>query len=184
METHLDRLHDLSCENSRSFQSKKLITDAYQKEKTESNKRRKNSDTTCCVSLHKNTLHKIRFPAPYTGNLFDEPTYREFKDSLNPPYTTTLRKARRPDTQRSKSGLIVSAPKARAKIRGLAGSGTAGSSRWPPSMPTSAMRGKVLILTFNITLGSHIHDKISLRSGRTSHGVPLLKFSTTIGSLP
>jgi vacuolar-type H+-ATPase subunit F/Vma7 len=159
-QAHLDRLHDLSCENNRSFQSTKVDYDAYQKEEDRIKQASKKFERDMLLSVHKNTLHKIRFPPPYTGNLFDEPTYHEFKRLLNPPYHYASEGAP-PGYTEKQSRLIVSAPKARAKIRGLAGSGKTVVLAGRAVNAHKRHGGKVLILTFNITLGSYIHDKIS-----------------------
>ena len=106
---------------------------------------------------HKHIIRK------YKSNLFNNETYEEFQRILKPSYHT-LEQARKVDMDfdldPKQKALAISREK-QQKIRGVAGSGK--TLVLAQRAVNSHIRhgGKVLILTYNITLRNYIHDNIN-----------------------
>jgi hypothetical protein len=155
---HLDRLNAESRNND--YKSKKIDFIAYEKKREWIERGKHRFERDVSVALYKDKLSKITFPIKAKNSIFDESVYREFKRLLNPPYHYASEG--KPPTYSDKQGkLIQSAMKERAKICGLAGSGKTVVLAGRAVNAHKRHKGRVLILTFNITLGSYIHDKIS-----------------------
>lgn len=157
---HLDRLYEQSRRNQEDFKSARIDFDTYEKtrEWIESGKHKFERDMS--LSLYKDKLRKITFPITAKESVFDESVYNEFKRLLNPPYHYAS-EGKPPNYSDKQISLIQSAAKARAKICGLAGSGKTVVLAGRAVNAHKRHGGRVLVLTFNITLGSYIHDKIS-----------------------
>lgn len=159
---HFDRLHDQSFDNDQKFRLGEKIFDAYEKSREWLMRGKYRFDRDFSLSLYRGRLQKLAFPlAAKKGELtLDESVYNEFKRLLNPPYHYAS-EGKPPIYSNQQSKLVQSAPKARAKICGLAGSGKTVVLAGRAVNAHKRHGGRVLVLTFNITLGSYIHDKIS-----------------------
>lgn len=157
---HLDRLHDVLRRNVEDYKTKKIDFDVYEKKREWIERGKHRFERDVSFSLHRDNLAKITFPIKAKERIFDESVYNEFKRLLNPPYHYASEG--KPPSYSDKQGrLILSAVKARGKICGLAGSGKTVVLAGRAVNAHKRHGGRVLILTFNITLGSYIHDKIS-----------------------
>jgi hypothetical protein len=157
---HLDRLYDQSRANENELRSKQRDFDAYEKSREWIERGKHRFERDVSLALHKDRLQKISFPITAKESIFDESVYNEFKRLLNPPYHYAS-EGKPPSYSDRQSRLIQSAAKARAKVCGLAGSGKTVVLAGRAVNAHKRHGGNVLILTFNITLGSYIHDKIS-----------------------
>lgn len=157
---HLDRLYSLARENESEFKSEKRNFDAYEKTREWIERGKHRFERDMSLSLHKDRLQKITFPITTRESVFDESVYAEFKRLLNPPYHYAS-EGKPPNYSDKQRKLIQSAANARAKICGLAGSGKTVVLAGRAVNAHKRHRGRVLILTFNITLGSYVRDKIS-----------------------
>lgn len=157
---HLDRLREESRENEIDFNKNKIDFDRYERRREGINRAKHKFERDMSLSLHKANLKKISFPAKAKENALDESVYNELKRLLNPPYHYAS-EGKPPNYTDKQIRLIQSAPKARAKICGLAGSGKTVVLAGRAVNAHKRHGGRVLILTFNITLRSYIHDKIS-----------------------
>lgn len=157
---HIDHYRELSLENQRELKAEEKSFDAYEKthERIERSKHKFERDKS--LSIYQGRLHKIKFPIEDGKDLFDESVYGEFKRLLNPPYHYAKEGKPIVYSERQKA-LIQSAAKARVKVCGLAGSGKTVVLAGRAVSAHKRHRGEVLVLTFNITLGSYIRDKIS-----------------------
>ncbi len=95
----------------------------------------------------------------YKNNLFKDETYEEFQRILKPSYHT-LEQAKEIELDPKQKALAISREK-QQKIRGVAGSGK--TLILAQRAVNSHIRhgGKVLILTYNITLRNYIHDNLN-----------------------
>lgn len=157
---HLDRLRERSRDNEQNYRSRQIDFDAYEKTREWIERGKHKFERDMSLSLYKERLDKITFPLAAKESIFDEAVYNEFKRLLNPPYHYAS-EGRPPNYSDKQSKLIQSAAKARAKICGLAGSGKTVVLAGRAVNAHKRHGGRVLILTFNITLCSYIHDKIS-----------------------
>lgn len=158
--SHLERLQDQARKNDEDFKSKKKDFDAYERtrEWIERGKRRFERDMS--FAIHKDALDKISFPIAAKESRFYESVYDEFRRLLNPPFHYAL-EGKPPSYSDKQRRLVESAPRARSKICGLAGSGKTVVLAGRAVSAHKRHSGRVLILTFNITLCSYVHDKIS-----------------------
>jgi superfamily I DNA/RNA helicase len=159
-EPHLDRLREQSQRNAEDFKSKENF-ETYDKtrEWIERGKYRFERDKS--FALHRDRLDKISFPITVKeSTIFDQSVYNEFKRLLNPPFHFAT-EGSQPNYSEKQSSLIKSAAHARSKICGLAGSGKTVVLAGRAVNAHKRHGGRVLVLTFNITLCSYIHDKIS-----------------------
>ncbi|WP_160286924.1 nuclease-related domain-containing DEAD/DEAH box helicase [Pseudomonas knackmussii] len=157
---HLDKLHDESRENEISFKKKQIDFDRYERRREGINHAKRKFERDMSLSLHKSSLTKISFPITTKESVFDETVYNEFKRLLNPPYHYAS-EGKPPNYTDKQLRLIQSSPKARTKICGLAGSGKTVVLAGRAVSAHKRHGGRVLILTFNITLRNYIHDRIS-----------------------
>jgi hypothetical protein len=104
-------------------------------------------------------LENISLPKADNAHLFKDEIYQEFKRLLQPPYhvLTQGKEIKYSDKQEK---LIVSRPEHK-KISGVAGSGKTVVLAKRAVNAHKRHNHNVLILTYNITLKSYIHDKIS-----------------------
>ena len=103
-------------------------------------------------------LQKIQLPKN-NSNLFTESIYKEFQRYLQPPYHT-LQEGIEIKYTKKQEKLIKSQP-IHQKIKGVAGSGKTVVLAKRAVNAHKRHNDMVLILTYNITLKSYIHDKIS-----------------------
>ncbi|WP_322529216.1 UvrD-helicase domain-containing protein [Salinicola sp. LHM] len=157
---HLDRLRGESLENENNFKEKQISYDRYERRREGIIYAKRKFERDMSLSIYKENLKKIRFPITEKKSVFDESVYNEFKRLLNPPYHYAS-EGKPPSYTDKQVRLIQSSPNARAKICGLAGSGKTVVLAGRAVNAHKRHGGKVLILTFNITLRSYIHDRIS-----------------------
>lgn len=157
---HMDRLRDESRENEDSFRQKQIDFDCYERRREGINRAKRKFERDMSLSLHKTNITKISFPITAKESVFNESVYSEFKRLLNPPYHYAS-EGKPPNYTEKQKRLIQSTPKARVRICGLAGSGKTVVLAGRAVNAHKRHGGRVLILTFNITLRSYIHDKIS-----------------------
>ncbi len=157
---HLDRLHDQARENEKRLKADSGYFDSYEKTREWIERGKFKFERDLSLSLHRDKLKKIAFPIAAKDTLFEESVYNEFKRLLNPPYHYAI-EGKPPSYSDKQAKLIKSEANARAKICGLAGSGKTVVLAGRAVNAHKRHGGRVLVLTFNITLGSYIHDKIS-----------------------
>lgn len=157
---HLDRLHEQSKTNDEGFKSKKIDFNAYEKKREWIERGKYRFERDISFFLFRDKLAKISFPITAKDNVFDASVYDEFNRLLNPPYHYAS-EGKPPTYSDKQSSLIKSATQARSKICGLAGSGKTVVLAGRAVNAHKRHNGRVLVLTFNITLCSYIHDKIS-----------------------
>ncbi|MNV04414.1 DNA helicase IV [compost metagenome] len=112
------------------------------------------------ISLHKENLRKIKFPLKGNEATFDDGVYREFRRLLNPPLHYA-NEGKDFNYSAKQLRLITSKAGDRTKICGLAGSGKTVVLAGRAVNAHKRHGERVLVLSFNITLASYIHDKIS-----------------------
>jgi len=157
---HLARLRDMSRDNEADFNLKRIDFDRYERRREGIEKAKYRFQRDSNLFLHKEKLSKIDFPITSKESFFDDSVYGEFRRLLNPPYHYAS-EGRPPNYTDRQAKLIKSSAKARAKICGLAGSGKTVVLAGRAVNAHKRHGGRVLVLTFNITLRSYIHDKIS-----------------------
>lgn len=157
---HLDHLREQSHENENGLKQKQVDFDRYERRREGIEKAKYRFTRDSDYFLYREKLSKISFPITTKESVFDESVYNEFKRLLNPPYHYAS-EGKPPNYTDKQNKLIQSAAKARAKICGLAGSGKTVVLAGRAVNSHKRHGGRVLVLTFNITLGSYIHDKIS-----------------------
>lgn len=109
--------------------------------------------------IHENIIcHKTLF-RKYPNKLFSDDIYKEFKRVLKPSYHT-IEQSTVPSLSKKQMELSISMDK-HQKIRGVAGSGKTLVLAQRAVNSHKRHGGKVLILTYNITLRNYIHDNIS-----------------------
>ncbi len=157
---HLDRLREHSRRNDEDYKFKKIDYDAYEKTREWIERGKHRFERDMSYALYRDKLPKITFPMTTKASIFDESVYNEFKRLLNPPYHYAS-EGKLPNYSDKQSKLVRSVAKARSKICGIAGSGKTVVLAGRAVNAHKRHGGQVLVLTFNITLCSYIHDKIS-----------------------
>lgn len=157
---HLDRLDKELRGNEKRLETKQTVYGTYDSTRERIERHKDKFERDMSRSLHKDNLQKIRFPITAKKSVFDEAVYNEFKRLLNPPFHFAS-EGRDPEYSDKQYALIQSAAEAREKICGIAGSGKTVVLAGRAVNAHERHGGRVLVLTFNITLGSYIHDKIS-----------------------
>lgn len=157
---HLDRLHEHALENVRRLKANADYFESYEESRDWIERGKYRFERDLALSLHRDRLKKLTFPIAARDTLFEESVYNEFKRLLNPPYHYA-HEGKPPTYSDKQSKLIQSKAGARNKICGLAGSGKTVVLAGRAVNAYKRHAGRVLVLTFNITLGSYIHDKIS-----------------------
>lgn len=110
-------------------------------------------------SLTRNKLDKISFPKREGNVLFEDSIYQEFRRLLCPPFHYA-NDGKPLVYSPMQAKLVQSAEGARQKIGGLAGSGKTVVLAGRAVHAHKRHCGRVLILTYNITLCSYIHDMV------------------------
>lgn len=157
---HLDRLHERSRDNEQRLKSDSRYFESYEKSREWIERGKYRFERDLGLSLHRDRLKKLTFPMTAKDTFFEESVYNEFKRLLNPPYHYA-HEGEPPSYSDKQAKLIQSKAGARNKICGLAGSGKTVVLAGRAVNAHKRHGGRVLVLTFNITLGSYIHDKIS-----------------------
>ena len=109
-------------------------------------------------SIGNDNISKIHLPSA-DSNIFTEEIYKEIKRYLQPPYHA-LNDGIKIDYTKKQEKLLISKP-THQKIKGVAGSGKTVVLAKRAVNAHIRHEERVLILTYNITLKSYIHDKIS-----------------------
>lgn len=157
---HLDRLYYQARENEKRLKEDPRYFDSYEKMREWIKRGRFRFERDLSLAIHRDQLQKIAFPFAPKDTFFEESVYNEFKRLLTPPYHYA--KDGKPLSYSDKQAkLIKSEANARAKICGVAGSGKTVVLAGRAVNAHKRHGGRVLVLTFNITLRSYIHDKIS-----------------------
>jgi len=141
------------------FKTKKVTYENY--EKRLNYIKQKQSKIERDIKYHavgNDNLQKIQLPKN-NSNLFTESIYKEFQRYLQPPYHT-LQEGIEIKYTKKQEKLIKSQP-IHQKIKGVAGSGKTVVLAKRAVNAHKRHNDMVLILTYNITLKSYIHDKIS-----------------------
>jgi len=158
--SHLEKLQEQAKSNDEEFKRKTKTFDQYEKSREWIEKAKYRLTRDMGFALHKDKLDKISFPVSDKDGTFDNSVYNEFKRLLNPPFHYAT-EGKQLNYSEKQSRLIESSSQARAKICGLAGSGKTVVLAGRAVNAHKRHGGRILILTFNITLCSYIHDKIS-----------------------
>ncbi len=111
------------------------------------------------ITVLQNNLNRIRFSKKDENKLFTENIYNEFQRVLNPPIHILEQGIEIIYTPSQKK--FIESQDVHEKIKGVAGSGKTTVLAKRAINAHKRHGGQVLILTFNITLTSLIHDKIS-----------------------
>ncbi|MBD3843061.1 MAG: AAA family ATPase, partial [Campylobacterales bacterium] len=155
----IEHYQNLQNQYNEEFRLKRIEHDEYEKQinyvKSKLNKI--NRDLKYCA-IARDSLRQIKLPNP-NQNLFTEEVYNEFKRILQPPYHT-LNEGIEIRYTPEQEKLIVSSV-SHQKIIGVAGSGKTVVLAKRAVNAHKRHGEHVLILTFNITLKSYIHDRIS-----------------------
>ena len=141
------------------FKTKKITYENY--EKRLNYIKQKKSKIERDIKYHavgNDNLQKIQLPKN-NSNLFTESIHKEFQRYLQPPYHT-LQEGIEIKYTKKQEKLIKSQP-IHQKIKGVAGSGKTVVLAKRAVNAHKRHNDMVLILTYNITLKSYIHDKIS-----------------------
>jgi len=110
-------------------------------------------------SIGNDILYKIKLPNADDKKIFKELIYLEFKRYLQPPYHV-LEQGKELTYTKKQERLSISADEHK-KIKGVAGSGKTVVLAKRAVNAHKRYNERVLILTYNLTLKSYIHDKIS-----------------------
>ncbi len=158
-------LSDKTKTNNSSFQNlpqamKKIKYEKYEKKrKYLDQKKAKLIRDKNYYSLTKENLKKISMPSCSDNSLFDISIYDEFKRYLKPPFHT-LNEGIKIQYEKKQAQFSQSTD-THEKIKGVAGSGKTVVLAKRAVNALKRHGERVLILTFNLTLRSYIHDKIS-----------------------
>ena len=141
------------------FKSKGLQYTEYIKKLDFLKKRKENLEQDTKYSMIGNgNIEKIKLPLD-NSNLFTDAIYKEFQRYLQPPMHTFEHGIELKYTKKQNK-LIVSQP-IHQKIKGVAGSGKTVVLAKRAVNAHKRHKDRVLILSYNITLGRYIHDRIS-----------------------
>ena len=142
-----------------SFKNKNIPYEIYEKQLDY--QKRKKSKIERDLNYHSvgnSNIDKIHMPSTDTS-IFTEDIYKEFQRYLQPPFHTISQGIPINYTKKQER-LSISKP-VHQKIKGVAGSGKTVVLAKRAVNAHKRHDDSVLILTFNITLKSYIHDKIS-----------------------
>jgi hypothetical protein len=106
-----------------------------------------------------NFLKVIKLKANYTQVLFSDDLYTSFKRFLSPPLHLIENVKNIPYSRRQIE--IIYSQNREQRIKGVVGSGKTTILAARAVQAYKRTKGKILILTYNITLKNYIHDKIS-----------------------
>lgn len=154
-----EHYQSLQNQNNENFRLKRIDHDRYDRQRNyvKSKVDKINRDLDYCA-IARDNLQKIKLPAN-NPNLFTEEIYNEFKRLLQPPFHT-LNEGIEIQYTPEQEKLIVSSP-SHQKVIGVAGSGKTVVLAKRAVSAHKRHGEHILILTYNITLKSYIHDRIS-----------------------
>lgn len=158
-DTALQKLKQLETENNSIFQQNDNFEQYEKKRKYIQQKKRKLKRDLDYCSVGSDNLEKISLPGDDEQKLFDANIYKEFQRHLKPP-THALNEGKEITYTKDQIKYYVSSA-VHEKIRGVAGSGKTTLLAKRAVNAHKRHDQRVLILTYNITLKSYIHDKIS-----------------------
>jgi len=142
-----------------SFKNKNITFDKYEKQLDyQKRKKLKIERDLNYHSIGNDNINKIYLPS-IDSNIFTEHIYKEFQRYLQPPFHT-INQGIKIDYTKKQEKLSISKP-IHQKIKGVAGSGKTVVLAKRAVNAHKRHENRVLILTYNITLKSYIHDKIS-----------------------
>lgn len=142
-----------------SFNKKNISYENYEKQlEYQKRKKSKIERDLNFHSIGNDNINKIHLPST-DSNIFTREIYKEIKRYLQPPYHA-LNDGIKIDYTKKQEKLLISKP-AHQKIKGVAGSGKTVVLAKRAVNAHMRHEERVLILTYNITLKSYIHDKIS-----------------------
>jgi hypothetical protein len=104
-------------------------------------------------------LRAIKLKSNHTQALFSDELYTSFKRFLSPPLHLTENGKNIPYSRRQIE--IIHSQNRQQRIKGVVGSGKTTILAARAVEAYKRTKGKILILTYNITLKNYIHDKIS-----------------------
>jgi hypothetical protein len=158
---HIDNYREAIRNTTLDCQAKRISADKHDKhtDYLHSQKKKIERDKNI-VSLTQDGFHKIKFPLSKANPIFPESVYDEFKRYLNPPFHM-INEGKEIKYEKKQSRLIVSAENNRTKIKGVAGSGKTTVLAKRAVNSHKRHDGRILILTFNLTLRMYIKDKIN-----------------------
>ncbi len=131
----------------------------FNKESDYIKKKKSNFKKDFKIAIGNDTISKIKLPPEDNTGLFSDSIYKEFQRYLQPPFHT-LNEGKEITYTSTQQKYIVSRP-VHEKIRGVAGSGKTALMAKRAVDAHTRHGERVLILTYNLTLKSYIHDKIS-----------------------
>lgn len=157
--TSLNALREKEQNVQSKFKLKEITYESYENQLNYLKMKKKKIERDIAFySVGKNDLEKIVLPSN-SSNIFNDLIYDEFNRYLKPPVHTIEEGIDIKYTKKQEK-LIVSIPEQK-KIKGVAGSGKTVTLAKRAVNAHKRHSKQVLILTFNITLRSYIHDKIS-----------------------
>ena len=142
-----------------SFKNKIIIYADYEKQLEYQKKKKSKIERDMNIhSIGKDNIDKIHLPST-NSSIFTEYIYKEFQRYLQPPFHTINQGIEIPYTKKQER-LSISKP-VHQKIKGVAGSGKTVVLAKRAVNAHKRHGETVLVLTYNVTLKSYIHDKIS-----------------------
>lgn len=104
-------------------------------------------------------LKRIKLKSNYTQALFSDELYSSFKRFLSPPLH--LKENGKNITYSRRQNEIIHSQNRQQRIKGVVGSGKTTILAARAVQAYKRTKGRILILTYNITLKNYIHDKIN-----------------------
>ena len=164
------------------FRTNALMHANYDKQCDMVSERLKKIERDLKLSVARETLKNIKLPSNDHLNLFTDQIYNEFKRYLQPPNHVLEQGVELVYTAKQKK--LIESKNEYKKISGVAGSGK--TTVLAKRAVNAHLRhgSQVLILTYNITLKSFIHDKISqVRENFNWNNFQILNYHTYIAML-
>jgi len=155
----LSHYKELENECHNNLKDKKMSFDSYNKQLDYLKQKKSKIQRDLNYSIGNDTLYKIKLPSADDKKIFKESIYLEFKRYLQPPYHV-LEQGKELTYTKKQERLTISANEHK-KIKGVAGSGKTVVLAQRAVNAHKRHNERVLILTYNLTLKSYIHDKIS-----------------------
>jgi len=146
-------------EEKKQLGHKKISHDDYNKQADFISRKQTRIERDIKLSIGYDSIQKIRLPQEDQTGLFSDSILIEFRRYLQPPYHT-LEQGKEIVYTLTQKEYIDSKP-GHEKIRGVAGSGKTVLLAKRAVNAHKRHGGRVLILTYNLTLMSYIHDRIS-----------------------
>ncbi|WP_457748220.1 AAA family ATPase [Sulfurimonas sp.] len=142
-----------------SFKNKDISYDKYEKQLDYLKRKKLKIERDLNYhSIGNDNINKIHLPS-IDSKIFTEDIYKEFQRYLQPPFHT-IDQGIKIDYTKKQEKLSISKP-IHQKIKGVAGSGKTVVLAKRAVNAYKRHKSRVLILTYNITLRSYIHEKIS-----------------------